>query len=262
MISSDEFLTRMTVERLAVMVYGHRQAMGSAAARDVASMMQELLTRQERVRMVFAAAPSQNEFLWSLAKIAGVDWSRVTAFHMDEYLGLPNEAPQGFGRFLRDRLFDIVQPGEVHLIESSRDVTVESRRYASLLTAAPLDIICLGIGENGHIAFNDPDVADFDDPDVVKPVALDDMSRQQQVNDGCFPIISSVPTYALTLTIPTLMSGRHLFCMVPGASKRTAVQRTLNGPVSIACPASVLREHPDCRLYLDTAAYGEIEAGA
>jgi glucosamine-6-phosphate deaminase len=124
-----------------------------------------------------------------------------------------------------------------------------------LIQAAPIDIVCLGIGENGHIAFNDPPVADFDDPKVMKPVELDEASRQQQVNDGLFPSIVEVPTHALTLTVPALMSGTHLFCSVPGPTKRDAVLRALRGPVSTECPSSILRRHPDCTLYMDTAAY-------
>lgn len=244
------------VDKLRVCVYVDRQTLGAAAARDVAAQLRERLHQQPRVRMVFAAAPSQNEFLEALARARGIDWARVTAFQMDEYLDLPPDAPQLFGRYLSDRLFDIVKPGEVHLIDSGQAAEDECQRYASLVSAAPIDIVCLGIGENGHLAFNDPDVADFADPDRMKVVVLDLASRQQQVHDGCFTSLDAVPTRALTLTIPSLLSGRALFCIVPGPSKRAAVQQALRGPISTACPASILRRHPQCTLYLDKDAFG------
>lgn len=242
--------------RLKVEVYETRSAMGQAAAKAAAAKIRELLAAKPRVRMIFAAAPSQNEFLAALIKEEGIDWSRITAFHMDEYIGLPEDAPQRFSKFLCDGLFDIVKPGELHLIQSSRGIDEECARYGALLKEAPIDIICLGIGENGHIAFNDPPVADFNDPYAIKAVELDEPCRQQQVNDGCFPSFADVPTHALTLTIPTMMSGAHLFCMVPGPTKRNAVRETLNGPISTACPATVLRTHEDCTLYVDLDSYG------
>lgn len=245
-----------TVDRLAVRVYEDRAAMGAAAGRDAAAKIKELLAGQERVRIIFAAAPSQSEMLRTLAASSGVDWSRVTALHMDEYVGLPEEAPQSFGRFLRDTLFDTVQPGEVHLIDGARPPRKECERYARLVQEAPIDIVCLGMGENGHIAFNDPPVADFEDSETMKPVELDLASREQQVNDGLFPSVDAVPTHAVTLTIPALTSGAHLFCAVPGPTKRAAVHRALRGPVTTECPASVLRRHPDCVLYTDVDAYG------
>lgn len=243
------------VDLLEYRVYESRRQMGAAACRDVAARMRELLASQERVRMIFAAAPSQNEFLEELSKTEGIDWSRVTAFHMDEYLGLPEEAPQRFGRFLSRGLFDLVRPGRVEMIHSANGEK-ECARYAALLNEAPIDIVCLGIGENGHIAFNDPPVADFDDPQTVKAVELEEPCRIQQVNDGCFAALEEVPTHALTLTIPALLSASRLYCIVPGPTKREAVRRTLTEPVSTACPATVLRRHPACILYADQNSYG------
>jgi glucosamine-6-phosphate deaminase len=245
--------------QLKVKVYESRQAMGAAAAVEAATKIKELQSRKDTVRIVFAAAPSQNEFLAGLIQQQGIDWSRITAFHMDEYIGLADAAPQKFSRFLSERLFDIVKPGELHLIQSSNTIKQECARYGELLAAAPIDIICLGIGENGHIAFNDPLVADFADSQIIKPVELDDTCRQQQVNDGCFVSIEAVPTHALTLTIPTLLSGTHLFCIVPGPTKREAVGQTLRGAVSTACPASILRTHPDCTMYVDLNSYGLLQ---
>ncbi|KOP64689.1 glucosamine-6-phosphate deaminase [Bacillus sp. FJAT-18019] len=245
-------------DKLKIRVHTGREAMGKAAADDISAQMKRLLATKDRIRIVFAAAPSQNECLAALVQTEGLDWSRVTAFHMDEYIGLPSSAPQRFGNFLSQRLFDQVSPGEVHLIDGMNEPEAECDRYSRLITAAPIDMVVLGIGENGHIAFNDPPVADFTDPLWVKQVKLDEACRLQQVNDGCFASLEEVPEYALTLTIPALMSGAHLFCIVPGASKRSAVQKTLYGDISEACPASILRRHPDCTLYVDQESYGEI----
>jgi glucosamine-6-phosphate deaminase len=244
------------VDQLKVRVYPNRQAMGHAAGVDIAAQIRQLQGRQLKVRMIFAAAPSQNETLTTLSAAPDIDWSRIIAFHMDEYLGLGEDAPQRFGTFLRRHLFDRVHPGQVHLINSSNAPAEECRRYSDLLNQAPIDIVCLGIGENGHIAFNDPPVANFSDPQTIKVVELDDDCRQQQVNDGCFPNFAAVPTHALSLTIPTLMAGHHLFCSVPGSTKRKAVEATLNAPVSTACPSTILRTHADCTLYVDTDSYG------
>ncbi len=251
-----EPMIKKTVDTLQVHVFENRNAMGMAAAAKTVEKMKETLFRQGRVRMVFAAAPSQNEFLEHLCRADGVDWTRVTAFHMDEYIGLPEDAPQRFSRYLQEHLFRHVQPGTVHLMNPGNDPEQECIRYARLLNEAPIDIVCLGIGENGHIAFNDPGVADFADPVVVKTVELDEACRKQQVHDGCFPDLASVPKTALTLTVPALVSARHLICVVPGPTKRQAVHRTLTGPVSPDCPASILRTHGDCILYLDGESYG------
>jgi 6-phosphogluconolactonase/glucosamine-6-phosphate isomerase/deaminase len=247
-----------TVDCLRVRVYENRKAMGMEAGIEAAVKIRELLDHKERIRIVFAAAPSQNEFLETLSKEKGIDWSRITVFHMDEYIGLAKDAPQKFSKFLCDRMFDLLNPGEVHLIDSSNTIEAECKRYGDLLKAAPIDMVCLGIGENGHIAFNDPPVADFKDPEVIKAVELDDACRQQQVNDGCFPSLEAVPTHALTLTIPAMMSGTHLFCMVPGPTKQNAVYNTLNGPITTECPASILRQHSDCTLYVDSDSYGAV----
>jgi glucosamine-6-phosphate deaminase len=250
-------LLETSKDRLNVRVYSDRRALGEAAAADAIITFRRLLDSQERVRAIFAAAPSQNEFLEALVRAEEIDWSRVTAFHMDDYIGLPADASQRFSHFLNTRLFDRVKPGAVHLIDSTAPAEVECARYERLLQEAPIDIVCLGIGENGHIAFNDPPVADFADPCWVKQVELDEACRRQQVNDGCFPSFADVPTHALTLTIPALMSGKHLYCMVPGSTKRAAVERTLNGPIATECPATILREHPNCTLYVDIDSHGQ-----
>lgn len=255
MTKENQPIQQETVDRLSVRVYANRQSMGRDAAKHTADKMKELISQKDNIRMVFAAAPSQNEFLEALIKEKGIDWTKVTAFHMDEYIGLPENAPQRFSAFLCDHLFDLVKPGKVNLINCSNDRIDECKRYEALLNEAPIDMVCLGIGENGHIAFNDPPVAKFDDSEIIKSVELDDACRQQQVNDGCFPTFDHVPTHALTLTIPALMSGAHLYCIVPGKTKNEAVKQTLRGPISTECPASILRTHSDCTLYVDTDSF-------
>lgn len=239
-------------DALRVHVYKTRAAMGAAAAQDGAELLRTLLATQEEVRVVFAAAPSQNEFLEALCQAPGIDWPRVKAFHMDEYVGLAPTAPQGFGNFLRKRIFGRLPFGQVEYLEgNAADPQAECERYGSLLAAAPIDIVFLGIGENGHIAFNDPPVARFDDPAAVKVVELDEICRNQQVHDGCFAELAQVPTQALTLTVPTLAGAKHHLCIVPAATKAKAVRDTLEGPVTPDCPASILRQCSDATLYLD-----------
>lgn len=239
------------VDSLNIQVYNDRVELGRSAARYVAEKIQFLFKVKKYIRMVFAAAPSQNEFLKSLTQ-EKIDWQRITAFHMDEYLGLESCAPQQFGNFLKARLFDVVQFGSVYYIDSgASDTRAECRRYAELLLKEPIDIVCMGIGENGHIAFNDPPVADFKDPEVVKVVELDEVCRQQQVNDGCFTSIDEVPAQAITLTIPVLMSAHFLSVVVPGKTKADAVEKTMRGPISEQCPASIIRTHADAVVFLD-----------
>ena len=239
------------VDRLRVIRHPDRRALGIAAGEEIADVIRERLAKQPRVRVVFAAAPSQNETLDRLVAATEIEWPRVEAFHMDEYVGLPASAPQRFGYFLDNRLFSRVRPGVVHLIDGQTRPEDECRRYAALLTAAPIDLVCLGVGENGHLAFNDPPVADFADPVPMKLVTLDPDCRRQQVNDGCFPSLDDVPRTALTLTIPTLLSAARLVCAVPGPTKREAVHRLLGGPISANCPATALRHHLGVTLHVD-----------
>jgi glucosamine-6-phosphate deaminase len=245
----------LQIDRLRVEVYADRRQTGLAAALDVAARMRELLATRSQIAMAFAAAPSQNELLASLRGRTGLDWPRVVAFHLDEYLGLPPEAPQQFGNFLRRALFDHVCPGQVHYMDGNApDPERERERYAALLAEHPLDIVCLGVGENGHIAFNDPQDSPFPDEEVVRLVTLDERSRLQQVHDGCFSSVAAVPRQALTLAVPAIMAAQSLRCVVPGPSKANAVREMLEGRVGPGCPASALRKHPDCVLYLDTDA--------
>jgi glucosamine-6-phosphate deaminase len=241
----------MRIDKLDVGVYKTRADMGAAAAVRVGAKVNELLEQQESVNIIFAAAPSQNEFLEELLK-APIDWGRVRAFHMDEYIGLAPEASQGFGNFLRERLFGKAGFLAVFYIDGgATDLKKECERYAGLLLKYPPDIVCMGIGENGHIAFNDPPVADFNDPYMVKVVELDLPCRQQQVNDGCFLRLDLVPMHALTLTVPALMAGRFIYCIVPGRLKAEAVYNTLYQEIVETYPASVLRRHEHAELFLD-----------
>ncbi|HEX3570750.1 MAG TPA: glucosamine-6-phosphate deaminase [Acidobacteriaceae bacterium] len=227
-----------------------RAAMGKKAAQDIACELRKRLQNQQSVRMILAAAPSQSEMLAALILMPDVDWSRVTAFHMDEYLGLASEAPQRFGLWLRRAIFDRLPFAAVHLLEPGTDPEATAAEYADRLAAAPIDIVCCGIGSNGHLAFNDPP-ADLDDPFDVKVVALDTACRQQQVDDRCFERFDDVPTHALTLTIPRLLAADRVFCCVPGTFKRTAVRRALQDPISGLVPATALRTHSNWSLYLD-----------
>ena len=237
---------------LTVNRYDSRTEMGEAAARDIKAKILSLLETKETINMIFAAAPSQNEVLAALAYDREIPWERVNAFHMDEYIGLSADAPQGFGNFLKSHIFGLAPFRSVNYIDiSAEDPEAECARYAAILEKYPTDIVVMGIGENGHIAFNDPPVADFKDKKVAKPVLLDEICRNQQVNDGCFATIDDVPKYAITLTVPTLFAGKYLFCIVPAKTKANAVEATLCGEIGEACPATVLRLHENAILYLD-----------
>lgn len=224
--------------------------MGSQAAAGIADKVRTCLRQQDGIRMVFAAAPSQAEMLAALIAEKDIHWRRVTAFHMDEYLGLPPGSRQRFGNWLRRAIFDRLPFQAVHLIEPGDDPEQSTADYALKLNEAPIDIVCCGIGINGHLAFNDPP-ADFDDPFTVKAVTLDAQCRQQQVDDRSFATLDQVPTQALTMTVPALMAGHAIFCTVPGEAKSDAVRRALLGPLDPMCPASALRRHPHCTIYLD-----------
>jgi glucosamine-6-phosphate deaminase len=237
------------IDKLKVQIYENRHLLGADAARNVAEKLKFILKKQNYVNIIFAAAPSQQEFLTSLCQEEGVDWDRINAYHMDEYIGLQDGAPQLFGNFLKERIFDKVSFHNVHYINGNRKDEVQ--RYSNLLKKNPPDIICMGIGENSHIAFNDPHVANFNDPYQVKIVRLDSACRQQQVNEGCFKDIEHVPEYALTLTIPALLQAKYIYCIVPGVNKAQAIYNTLNSEISEDFPSTILRNHTNAILYLD-----------
>lgn len=239
-------------DKLRVRVFETRQKMGECAGSEAAACMKKLLAEKDEINVIFAAAPSQNETLATLCADKDIDWSRINAFHMDEYIGLSQDAPQGFGNFLRRAIFDKVPFKSVHYLNGQIDPQRACEEYTRLLEENPVDVVFMGIGENGHIAFNDPHVAHFNDSEVVKVVDLDEKCRQQQVNDGCFATIDDVPTHAMTLTIPTLTKAARLFCVVPAATKAWAVNETVNGTIDEHCPASIMRLHPAATLYVDS----------
>jgi len=244
-------IRRFSCEKLGVSVYESRASAGAASAARFAERVQRVISERGRASVIFASAPSQNEFTAALRELH-VDWPKVTAFHMDEYVGLAGDHPASFRRYIRDHLLDHIPIGAFHELRGEAgDAQAECARYAGLLRDFPPLVVALGIGENGHIAFMDPPVCDFADPLDVKVVELDDVCRMQQVHDGCFAAFDEVPARALSLTVPVFMRTPHAVVTVPGPTKRAAVKAALQGPVTTACPASILRQHPDAALFLD-----------
>lgn len=241
--------------KLHILVYETREEMGRAAAKLGIEKARAVVAKKGSVNAVFAAAPSQFELYQGLLE-SDFDFRKMHAFHMDEYLGLPEDAPQGFGNLLRTRLFSKREFGSVNYINGqAADPEAECIRYSRLLDRFSPDIVFHGIGENGHLAFNDPPTADFEDPVAVKIVEMDEICRMQQVHDGCFQSLDEVPKRAITLTIPRLtFSVPHLIITVPGASKIEAVEKTVKGEVSTTCPATILKLHSDATLFLDRVA--------
>lgn len=246
-------------DKLKVEIHETRTAMGQASAQAIEAALVDHLDKNDSCSMVFAAAPSQNEVLESLIASDRIDWTRVHAFHMDEYIGLDKSAPQLFANFLKKAIFERVPFASVNILDGHADPEEEAKRYSDLLRKHPIDIIVMGVGENGHIAFNDPPVADFNDPHLVKPVELDDACLNQQVNDGMFETVEDVPPTALTLTIPALMSGKKAFCIVPAPTKANAIKAMLEGEIDESCPASILRTHENAILYLDKDSASKLE---
>jgi len=243
------------VRQAVVAVYADRGQMGRAAGRHGADLLRAALTERGQARIIVACAPSQEATTAALVAAPDIDWSRVEVFHMDEYVGLAAAHPASFRRWLKEHLLANVTPGAVHFLDGeAADLPAECRRYAGLLARAPIDICFLGFGENGHIAFNDPHVADFDDPALVKVATLDDACRAQQVCEGHFPDLAAVPPTALTLTCPALLRAAHLVCSVPGGRKAQAVRRAVTGPRSTTCPASAVFDHPHAWVFLDSEA--------
>lgn len=257
-----------TAGRLAVEIHADRPAMGAAAARSVAMYLHDVIAERGEARVIFACAPSQDQFLQSLIEISKsgqtyVDWSKVNAFHMDDYVGLAGTAPQSFRHYLHEHFLKHVKIGKFNPLPAEEpDTAAVAARYTALLAEKPIDLICLGIGENGHIAFNDPPVAQFEDPELVKVVELDDACRNQQVADGCFPNFDAVPKHAFSLTVTVFRRARRLSIHVPGPRKAAAVKATLEERITTQCPASILRLHPNATLYIDVAAAKDLSAAA
>ena len=246
----------LVVDQLRVSIHPTAAQASTAAAMEVAETLRKLATRRAVLRVIVASAPSQEEMVTRLLRAPGIDWHRVVVFHMDEYVGLPDNAPQSFARWVRER-FAGVNLGGLHLMRPGADPDGEAARYGALITQGPIDLTCFGIGANGHIAFNEPNAA-FDQPEAARSVELSHASRRQQVEEGLFDSLSAVPTHAVTLTIPTLLSATSAIGTVLGQHKASAVARTLSGPIGPDCPATSLRLHPDASLHLDAEAAAQL----
>ena len=239
-------------DALPVRVHRSLAEMAQDAAHIAHGHLTGVLAAQSTAACILATGNSQIRFLEHLIALGGIDWSRLTLFHMDEYLGIDASHQASFRRYMRERVESRVKPGHFHYIEGDALLPLdECKRYSDLLEAQPIDLCCLGVGENGHLAFNDPPVADFDDPHKVKIVKLDLACKQQQVGEGHFPNLDAVPPYAITLTIPALCSARKMLCVAPEKRKANAVKNMIAGPVSPECPASILRRQPHATLLLD-----------
>lgn len=245
-------LKTLKADKMEFRVFDTRAESGKDAAKDGAAVIRKLLAEKDFVNIIFAAAPSQNDTLAALINEPDIDWKRVRAFHMDEYVGFGKEKKESFGSYLYEHIFGKVPFGEVNYIHGdAKNPEEECERYSALLKKYPTDIVFLGIGENAHIAFNDPWVADFNDPKMVKLVPLDEVCRNQQVHDGCFPNLDAVPTHAFSLTIPALVRAEYLICTVPCATKAEAVYHTATEAVSPDYPATAMRNHPHAVMYCD-----------
>lgn len=252
----DKPITELARDSLRIEAYEDRAAAGRAAAAIVGERIRRAVADKGEANVVFAAAPSQNDFIESLLEDEALPWDKINCFHLDEYHTLPVGAPQRFDRYLQEHLWGKIQARSVYYLAPRDGMTEEEieERYAGLLREHPLDVACIGIGENGHIAFNDPPVADFNDKRIIKEVELDQVCRNQQVHDGAFDSLEDVPKTAMTMTIPAVMKAVSVCAIVPTDRKAEAVARTVNGPIEEACPASVLRRHQDAVLILDKAA--------
>ncbi len=245
-------IREFTTEQLPVSIYPSNAALGVAAALEARDIINAAIAARGESNIIIATGNSQLTFLHALRDLDGIDWGRVEVFHMDEYLGLAPDHPASFPYFLHQHIIDAVKPRAFHPVPNSpKDIETACRGYEALLRSHPADLCALGIGENGHLAFNDPPYADFDDPVWVKVIELAPASRRQQVGEGHFTGLDEVPTHAITLTIPALLSAKRVLAMVPEARKADAVYHSLHDPISESCPATLLRRTPHAHLYLD-----------
>jgi glucosamine-6-phosphate deaminase len=241
-----------SVDALPVKVFADRPTLAQYAANEVHSYLRQTIASQGSAAAILATGNSQIEFLKKLVAMPGIDWKKITLFHMDEYLGMTADHKASFRRYLRERVESLVQPGAFHYINGDAPLPLdEIERYDHLLKAQPIDLCCMGVGENGHLAFNDPPVANFRDKHLLKLVQLDDACKMQQVREGHFPNIKAVNPYAYTLTIPALFSARKVICIAPETRKAAAIKAALHGEVSTNCPASALRTQGQAVLLLD-----------
>ena len=245
-------IRELQVDSLPVRVDASEEELGRAAAADMAALLRAALDERGEANVILATGNSQLAFLRALRADDAVDWSRVRVFHMDEYVGIDPDHRASFPRFLREHLLEHVEVKEFFPMAGDPDrVDAICRDYEQLLREHPADAVALGWGENGHLAFNDPPYADFDDPLWVKPVQLDEVSRKQQHGEGHFDTLDEVPTHAITLTIPALLAAKRVLCIVPEARKAAAVRACLHESVSEDRPGSILRQVRHATLYLD-----------
>lgn len=245
-------MRQVVVDALTVKVFDDAGSLAGTAAQDAARALRGAIDTRGEANVMLATGNSQLAFLAQLVQFTDIAWDRVRAFHMDEYVNLSSAHPASFRRYMRERVATRLPLKEFHYLEGdAADADNEARRYEALLRAHPLDLCCCGIGENGHLAFNDPPVADFADPRDVKVVPLELASRRQQVGEGHFATLDDVPTHAITVTIPALLRAGRVLVIVPEARKAQPVHDALYGPISTACPSSVLRRYPNATLYLD-----------
>jgi glucosamine-6-phosphate deaminase len=253
----------LKVDNLRVHVHPSSAALARAAAEEATELINVAVSERGVAHAMFATGNSQLEFTDLLASYTSeIPWHHVVLFHMDEYVGIDPDHQAGFAKWIRERIVERVKPLRAYLIDPTNDPVVECERYSELLAAYPLDLCCLGIGENGHLAFNDPPDARLDEPAAVKVVTLEESCRLQQVNEGHFPDISSVPSQAITVTVPALLRAEHVIAVVPEARKAAPVARALEGPVSAECPASWLRTKKGATLHLDPGSGGLLNTGA
>jgi len=235
-----------------VQAFSSKREASAAAAEAAAAILRDAIASRGRARMVVSTGNSQLDFIDVLVQSRDLEWSAVEALHLDEYAGMAATHPASFRLWLKTKLADRVPLRAMHYVNGDApDLEAECSRYGGLLAEAPIDVGFIGIGENGHIGFNDPPVADFADPLSIKIVRLDDACRRQQVGEGHFADISTVPENALSLTCPAIVGITNLICCVPELRKAKAVRDAVEGPVSTACPASILRTHPRAQLFLD-----------
>ena len=238
--------------QLPVAIYQSNEEVGQAAALDARDIINQAIAERAEANVILATGNSQLTFLHTLRQLEGIDWSRVNVFHMDQYLGIDPNHRASFPLFLRQHFLNFVNPRSFHPVPGPvEDVEAACREYEALLKAYPADMVALGWGENGHLAFNDPPYAFFDDPVWVKVIELAEASRRQQFGEGHFDSLAEVPTHAITLTIPALLAAKSVLCIVPEARKAEAVRACLTEPISEDRPGSILRQVNHARLYLD-----------
>lgn len=233
-------------------IFDDSHSLGRAAAADAAQAISEAVAARGRARIIAATGASQFHFLEQLTSLPGIPWPQVEMFHLDEYLGLPDTHPASFRRYLRERLIDKVPLGQVHLLDGEADPDVVRRTTGKAIAANPIDVAFVGVGENGHLAFNDPP-ADFETRDPYLVVNLDEACRRQQVGEGWFASLEDVPGRALSMSVQQILASRRILCIVPDQRKADAVRNALQGPVTPDVPASILQTHPDTSVYLDRA---------